>query len=185
MAEALADAARGAGIRLTLLHTAYLRGGLDEHGRPLAGSDAQRPFVDPLREWLDRHDELAAIAGPLVRRGAALHSLRAVDPGDLPALLAAIDPQEPLHAHVSEQPAENAQVHAAYGESPVEVLARAGALSPRFTAVHATHLSTTDIDLLAAANSMVCMCPSTERDLGDGIGPARQLADAGVGLSIG
>ncbi|MCR6712595.1 MAG: amidohydrolase family protein [Demequina sp.] len=126
MAQALADAARGVGIRLTLLHTAYLRGGLDEHGNPLTGSDAQRPFLDTAREWRDRHEELAAITGPLVRRGAALHSLRAVDPADLPALLEAADSDEPLHAHVSEQPAENAQVGAAYGASPVEVLARAG-----------------------------------------------------------
>jgi formiminoglutamate deiminase len=185
MAQALAEAARSVGIRLTLLHTAYLRGGLDEHGNPLPGSDAQRPFLDTAREWRDRHEELAAIAGPLVRRGAALHSLRAVDPADLPVLLEATDPDEPLHAHVSEQPAENAQVGEAYGASPVEVLARSGVLSPRFTAVHATHLSPDDVRLLAESDSMVCMCPSTERDLGDGIGPARELADAGVGLAVG
>ena len=185
MAEALADAAEGAGIRLTLLDTAYLRGGLDEVGNPVAGSKAQRPFLDTPGEWIARHAQLDAIAGPLVRRGAAIHSLRAVDPGDLPALLAAMDPDEPLHAHVSEQPAENAQVRAAYGLSPVEVLAERGVLSPRFTAVHATHLTDVDIGLLAETNSMVCMCPSTERDLGDGIGRARQLVEAGVGIAIG
>jgi formiminoglutamate deiminase len=136
-------------------------------------------------EWVERHEQLGAVAGPLVRRGAALHSLRAVDPGDLPALLAGMDPDEPLHAHVSEQPAENSQVRAAYGASPVEVLAAAGVLSPRFTAVHATHLTSADIGLLAESGSMVCLCPSTERDLGDGIGPARRLADAGVVLAIG
>ncbi|MEP6843399.1 MAG: amidohydrolase family protein, partial [Pseudolysinimonas sp.] len=90
---------------------------------------------------------------------------------------------EPLHAHVSEQPDENLQVEAAFGRSPVAVLRDAGALGSRFTAVHATHLSPTDITDLSG--SFACICPTTERDLGDGIGPAHALHQAGATLTIG
>jgi cytosine/adenosine deaminase-related metal-dependent hydrolase len=117
-----------------------------------------------------------------VRRGAALHSVRAVDPDDI-AQVAAATGAEPLHAHVSEQPAENAQSRAAFGRSPVAVFRDAGALGPRFTAVHATHLA--DQDIADLRGSTACFCPTTERDLADGIGPARALADAGVALAIG
>jgi cytosine/adenosine deaminase-related metal-dependent hydrolase len=89
----------------------------------------------------------------------------------------------PLHAHVSEQPAENEACLAAYGATPVALLDEAGALGPNTTAVHATHLSTQDIKLLGGTG--VCFCPSTEADLADGIGPARELRDAGSPLSLG
>ena len=91
----------------------------------------------------------------------------------------------PLHCHVSEQPAENEQCVAAYGIRPVGLLGRHGALGERFTAVHATHLSETDIDALGASGSTVCLCPTTERDLADGIGPAMALRDAGSPLVLG
>jgi len=180
MADAVIAAANEAGIRLTLLDTLYRHGGRDERGAPLVPRGAQKLFVSELDVWLARHDSLR-FAGN-ARRGAALHSLRAVDPDDAARVVAATD-DEPLHAHVSEQPAENAQVEAAFGRSPVAVLREAGALGPRFTAVHATHLSSDDITDLAG--SFVCICPTTERDLGDGIGPARELRDAGARLTIG
>ncbi len=183
MAEALVAAAADAGIRLTLLDALYLRGGLDEHGAPLAPTAEQRRFVDvDVAAWAERHRAIAE--GPRVRRGAAIHSLRAVPPDAVPALLAAIG-DEPLHAHVSEQPAENAQLLAAHGATPVALLEAAGALTARFTAVHATHLTEGDIRSLAAGGSAVCVCPTTERDLADGIGPAGPLRDAGVPLSVG
>jgi cytosine/adenosine deaminase-related metal-dependent hydrolase len=93
--------------------------------------------------------------------------------------------ERPLHVHLSEQPAENEACLAAYGRTPTELLAEAGALGPRTTAVHATHLSTTDIALLGESGTGACFCPTTEADLADGIGPARELADAGVPLSLG
>ena len=180
MADAVVAAAREAGIRLTLLDTLYRRGGRDERGAALAPSDAQRPFVSSIPVWLARHESLVLRGNAL--RGAAIHSLRAADPSDVERIVAATG-DEPLHAHVSEQPAENAQVEAAFGRSPVAVLRDAGALGPRFTAVHATHL--TDADISDLAGSFVCVCPTTERDLGDGIGPARALMDAGARLTIG
>ncbi len=184
MADALARAAVTAGIRLTLLDTVYLRGGLDEDGHELAPSGQQLRFVDAtVEEWRQRHAAFRS-PDPTVRRGAAVHSLRAVPPHLVPEIVAASD-GEPLHVHVSEQPAENAQVRAAYGATPVALLEQAGALGRSFTAVHATHLADADIALLAAAGATACICPTTERDLADGIGPARRLLDAGAALAIG
>ena len=120
------------------------------------------------------------------RIGAAIHSVRAVDP-EAAARIAAFAAERswPLHAHVSEQPAENEDCAAAYGRSPTALLAEAGALSERFTAVHATHLAAGDFDLLGGGGCGVCLCPTTERDLADGVGPARRLAEAGARLSLG
>jgi formiminoglutamate deiminase len=91
----------------------------------------------------------------------------------------------PLHFHLSEQPAENDACRAAYGATPAGLLAGSGALSPLSTAVHATHLTGGDRRLLAASGTGVCMCPTTERDLADGVGPARSLRDAGAAISLG
>ncbi len=180
MADAVIAAARDAGIRLTLFDTLYRHGGRGDDGMPLSPSEAQRPFISSIPVWLARHESLLLRGN--ARRGAAIHSLRAVDPDDVARVVAATG-DEPLHAHVSEQPAENAQVEAAFGRSPVAIFRHAGALGPRFTAVHATHLAPSDITELSG--SFVCICPTTERDLGDGIGPARALQEAGATLTIG
>jgi cytosine/adenosine deaminase-related metal-dependent hydrolase len=92
---------------------------------------------------------------------------------------------KPLHLHLSEQPAENEQCLAAYGVTPTELLAEVGALGSLTSAVHATHLTDNDIRLLGATHTTSCFCPTTERDLADGIGPARALHDAGSPLSLG
>jgi cytosine/adenosine deaminase-related metal-dependent hydrolase len=91
----------------------------------------------------------------------------------------------PLHVHLSEQPAENEACLAAYGATPTDLLYDAGALGPDTTAVHATHLSTRDIELLGGSRTGACFCPTTEADLADGLGPARELRDAGSPLSLG
>jgi formiminoglutamate deiminase len=178
MGTALIEAAADAGVRLTLIDTCYLHGGF---GEPLEG--AQRRFGDADAEaWAARVDALAA--DDHVRIGAAIHSVRAVD-SDSARIVAdwASARNAPLHAHVSEQPEENEACVAAHGVTPMRLLADAGAAGDRFTAVHATHLTPEDIGLLA--DSTVCLCPTTERDLADGIGPARQLRDAGASLSLG
>ncbi len=180
MAEALIAAAAAAGIRITLLDACYLRGGPD-----VALDAVQQRFSDGTADaWAQRASELRARPG--VEIGAAVHSVRAVDPAAVAVVAAWADERHaPLHAHVSEQPAENEQVRAAHGATPVEVLAAAGALSERFTAVHATHLTPTDIGLLGAARCWCCFCPTTERDLADGIGPAFALRTAGARLTLG
>lgn len=178
MGEVLVEAAATAGIRLTLLDTCYQHGGID---RDL--NDVQRRFADrDVDAWATR--VAARRERPGLRLGAAVHSVRACTPDEIGDVAAfAAEGGLALHAHVSEQPAENEACRAAYGTTPTGVLARAGALGERFTAVHATHL--VDVDVEALATGSVCLCPTTERDLADGIGPAGVLAAAGTRLCVG
>jgi formiminoglutamate deiminase len=170
MGEAVIQAAADVGIRLTLIDACYLRGGLDSFRD--AGAEAWAARVDELRD------------GERLRIGAAIHSVRAVDIESMRVVAQwATGRGAPLHAHVSEQPAENEACMAENGLTPTMTLAEAGAVSPAFTAVHATHLTDNDIALLGFAR--VCMCPTTERDLADGIGPARLLREAGAALCTG
>jgi formiminoglutamate deiminase len=184
MSHALLAAAAGAGIRITLLDTCYLAGGI---GAELSG--VQRRFGDgTAAAWAER---VAALAGALpaggpARLGVAVHSLRAVPLSDVDTVVAlAAARRLPLHVHLSEQPAENEACLAAYGCTPTAALAERGALGPGRTAVHATHLTGADIALLGASGTAVCLCPTTERDLADGIGPAPELAAAGSPLVLG
>jgi formiminoglutamate deiminase len=180
MGRALVAAAAEAGIRITLIDCCYLHGGI---GKLPAGP--QRRFSDgSASAWAERVEALGEEES--VRIGAAIHSMRAVDP-DAAAIVAgwAAERDRPLHAHVSEQPAENRACREAYGRTPTALLAEAGALAARFTAVHATHLDDGDVALLGGAGACCCACPTTERDLADGIGQMRRLAEAGVSLSLG
>jgi formiminoglutamate deiminase len=179
MGHALIAAAAEAGIRITLLDAAYLTSTVD--GRPLAGP--QRRFGDgSAKAWAER---VAALRGGAhARVGAAVHSVRAVPPAAI-ATVAAASEGAPLHAHLSEQRAENEACRRVHGRTPTEVFADAGALGARMTAVHATHLTDTDRTELGDSDTSVCLCPTTERDLADGIGPARALADAGSPLCLG
>ena len=123
---------------------------------------------------------------PQARAGAAIHSVRAVPPSQMHEVMGWSHRfGAPVHAHLSEQPAENADSLAAYGRTPAQVLYEAGVLGPRSTVVHATHLLREDIDVLGASQTSCCLCPTTEADLADGIGPARALAAAGCPISLG
>jgi formiminoglutamate deiminase len=180
MGRAVVDAAREAGIRITLIDTCYLHGGIGQEAE-----GAQLRFSDGTAgEWAERVAGLEQTA--TVRLGAAIHSVRAVDPQSAAQVAAlAAERSWPLHAHVSEQPAENEDCIAAYGKTPTGALDEAGALTERFTAVHATHLTADDFSLLGGASCGACLCPTTERDLADGIAPARRLAASGARLSLG
>ena len=186
MGLALVRAARDAGIRIALLDTCYLSSGFGEKPQ---GVQVRYSDGDALR-WASRVDELAvpaavAEAGDVVI-GAAVHSVRAV-PHDQIGRVAdwAKTRRAPLHMHVSEQVAENEACRDKHSMTPTRLLADCGALGPRTTAVHATHLSPADVRLLGEAGSYACFCPTTERDLGDGIGPSRALHDAGATLTLG
>jgi cytosine/adenosine deaminase-related metal-dependent hydrolase len=114
----------------------------------------------------------------------AAHSVRAVPRAALP-VVAEVAAGRPLHVHLSEQPAENAACLAAHGLTPTGLLAAEGLLGSATTAVHATHLTAADVGLLVGSGTTVCLCPTTEADLADGIGPARALRDAGCPLALG
>jgi formiminoglutamate deiminase len=168
MGRAVSEAAEEAGIRIVLLDACYLH-------------DGSARFRDASAEaWAERAAALDATAG------AAIHSVRAVEPAEAAVVAAwAAQRRAPLHAHVSEQPAENAFARERFGATPTELLHEAGAIGARFTAVHATHMQGTDIARLGTQGATVCLCPTTERDLGDGIGMARVLAGAGARLALG
>ncbi|WP_026553340.1 formimidoylglutamate deiminase [Arthrobacter sp. H20] len=186
MELALCRAAVTAGIRLTLLDTCYLAGGIGQRLVP----DQER-FGDPdAGAWLERFTSLRGTVATqfdpaFVTVGAALHSVRAVPEDALRTLAAGLPTDVPLHVHLSEQPAENADCLEHYGTTPTGLLHRYGLLTDRLSVVHATHLTPEDIALLGRAGTTAVLCPTTEADLADGIGPARALRDAGTRIALG
>ena len=175
MGRALLAAADEAGIRIRLLDTCYLAAGF---GKPPEGVQVRYSDGDAHR-WAER---VAAFDDPRV--GMAIHSVRAVPRAQIPIVVEAAQ-GKPLHVHLSEQVAENEACRYATGMTPTQLLADAGALGPMTSAVHATHLTDDDIRLLGESRTNVCFCPTTERDLADGIGPARRLHHAGATLTLG
>ncbi|HSV39699.1 MAG TPA: formimidoylglutamate deiminase [Nocardioidaceae bacterium] len=170
MGRVLIAAAAEVGIAITLFDTCYLAAGI---GREPEG--VQRRFSDGSAEAWAARVEGTGFA-------SAIHSVRAV-PRDALAVVA--QRQGPLHVHLSEQLAENGECLAAYGVTPTQLLAEAGVLSERTSVVHATHLTPGDIRLIGESASYSCFCPTTERDLGDGVGPSRALHTAGSPLTLG
>ncbi len=190
MGKALVQAAAEAGLRITLLDTCYLTGGLDRSGvLPLAGPQVRFTDRDAVR-WADRVEELKGdehgLMSPHARVGAAIHSVRAVPPEHMHPVVAWTRQRgAPLHVHMSEQRAENNACRAVYGVSPARLLYDEDVLGPRTTVVHATHVDAADLELLGGAQVFACLCPTTERDLGDGLAPARPLRAAGCTLTLG
>ena len=181
LGEALIDAAREEGIRITLIDACYLRGGFD--GTPL--DLEQISFSDGDADaWARRVDDLADDDG--VRIAAAIHSVRAVDPESMRIVATyARERGVPLHIHLAEQPAEVEQCLQVEGCTPAELLEREGILGSDLTAVHAIHVTERDIALLGQGLVSICACPTTERDLGDRVGPLHALASAGCAISVG
>ena len=172
-AEALAavDAAAEAGIELVVLLAAYARGGLARFRQPSV--DDYLAEVDDLRE-----------RGVAV--GVAPHSVRACPPSWLERIARYADEERlPLHVHADEQPREIAECLAEHGVRPIELLARTGCLGPRTTVVHATHADARELDLVADAGARVCVCPTTEANLGDGFVPVEELCARALGICIG
>ncbi|MFI6491795.1 formimidoylglutamate deiminase [Streptomyces sp. NPDC050564] len=180
MGEALIAAAAEAGIRITLLDTAYLSSGFGQPPNP-----HQLRFSDGTADaWAERCSVLKD--RDHARIGAAIHSVRAVPAGQLATVARwAEERRAPLHVHLSEQTAENDACQEAHGCTPTRLLADHGVLGPRTTGVHNTHLTDEDIALIGGSGTGTCMCPTTERDLADGIGPAVALQRAGSPLSLG
>ncbi|NHA69368.1 formimidoylglutamate deiminase [Phycicoccus flavus] len=184
MGEALVVAAADAGIRLTLLDTLYLEGGLTGGGHVPLDPQQQRFSDGSAAAWTERVGALAPDGD--WRVGAAVHSVRAVPAAEIGELARAVGLQGwPVHVHVSEQPGENLACQSFYGRTPVALLDDEGLLAAGASLVHATHLTDDDVARVGAARAPVVFCPTTERDLADGIGPARALADAGAHLALG
>jgi formimidoylglutamate deiminase len=170
-ARAADEAAREAGLELTLLLTAYARGG------------SPRFRQDSVAEYLAQVEELRASG---LRVGCAPHSVRACPADWLEEIGRYAAAEElPLHVHADEQPREIEECVAEHGVRPIELLHRTGCLGPRSTVVHATHADDAELDLLADASSRVCLCPTTEGNLGDGFAPVERLQARGIGICIG
>lgn len=186
LAKQVVRAARDVGLRIALLHVAYARAGYRKPVEP-----AQRRFIEPDPERYLREVEmlstcLAASEPGLTWAGLAPHSIRAVPLPYLREIVAFASAREiPVHMHVAEQAADVAACAEEHGRTPVELLDREGLLSDRFTAVHAIHVTPAEIAALARARACVCACPSTERNLGDGIVPAGALFLEDVAVSLG
>ncbi|QCX77059.1 8-oxoguanine deaminase [Streptomyces sp. YIM 121038] len=185
MGEALIAAAADAGIRITLLDTAYVASGLRDAAEGAPPDHHQLRFSDGTAQaWAER----AALLKDRehARIGAAIHSVRAVPARQLGTVAEwAATRGAPLHVHLSEQTAENEACLAVHGRTPTRLLADHGVLGARTTGVHNTHLTDDDIALIGGSGTGTCMCPTTERDLADGIGPAPALQRAGSPLSLG
>ncbi len=181
--RAVLRAAGQAGIRLALLWTVYARGGF---GRPLSERQARFGTSDPdhVRRALDGLTEL--VDGERTTLGLALHSVRAVPEAWLgPLAEEARTRGLPLHVHVSEQPAEVHDCLRATGLTPVGLLSREGVLGRGTTLVHATWLDEDDLGLVSRSGARICLCPTTEGDLGDGVPRTAELHERGVHLCIG
>jgi formimidoylglutamate deiminase len=170
-ARAATEAAREAGIEITLLLTAYARGG------------SPRFRQDSPADYFAQLEELRAEG---IRVGCAPHSVRACPVDWLEAIgrYAAAEAL-PLHVHADEQPREIDECLEEHAVRPIELLDRAGCLGPRTTVIHATHADDHELDLLATSGARVCVCPTTEANLGDGFAPVERLRDRGIGICIG
>jgi formimidoylglutamate deiminase len=170
-AKSAAEAARAAGVELVLLHVAYARGGIDRFRQ------------DSVASYLEQIAQLAAAGA---RVGVAPHSVRACPPEWLEEIGGYAEGEGlVLHVHADEQPREIEECLAEHGVRPIELLERTGCLGPRTTIVHATHADDHELDLLAEAGARVCVCPTTEANLGDGFIPVERLRSRGIPLCIG
>jgi len=176
-------AAESAGIGITILPTLYAHGGFG--GEP--PTQGQRRFINGADRFLDIFARLekACRNHPLRCAGISPHSLRAVTPKLLREVIAGIPADAPVHIHVAEQLKEVEDCIAFSGLRPVALLMEAFELSPRWTAIHATHITETETLALARTGATAGLCPTTEANLGDGIFPAVDYLGAGGGFAIG
>jgi formimidoylglutamate deiminase len=170
-ARAAVEAASAAGVDLVLLYAAYARGGRERL--------RQASVADYLRQ-------VEALRADGVRVGLAPHSVRACPPDWLEEIGRYAERDRlVLHVHADEQHREVDECLAEHGVRPIELLGRAGCLGPRTTVIHATHASDAELDLLRDTDAHVCLCPTTEANLGDGFAPVERLLERGIGLCIG
>ncbi len=185
LAHEVIRAAQDVGIRIALLRVAYARAGYQTEANPRQlrfiedSPDTYLKHLDQLLGSIDTKDGMAWA-------GVAPHSVRAVPLDYLKRIVAYANERHlPVHMHIAEQPAEVAACIQEYGRSPVALVDSEGLLSERFIAVHAIHVTPKAIDALARSGAGVCACPTTERNLGDGVVPADLYFKANVPVSLG
>ena len=170
-AKAAVEAARAAGVELVLLLAAYGRGGIERFRQ-------ESPAA-----YLAQVEELRAEGA---RVGVAPHSVRACTADWLSEIGRYAEREKlVLHIHADEQPREIEKCVAEHGLRPIQLLAETGCLGPRTTIVHGTHADDGELDLVAEAGGRICVCPTTEANLGDGFAPVGRIRERGIGLCIG
>lgn len=193
LAKEVIRAANDVGLRIALLRVAYARSGFDTETNPrqrrFSETDPDVYLKNVERLIADVERDTGTLPGhpaAMAWVGLAPHSVRAVPLPYLKQVIAFANRRQlPVHMHVAEQPAEVSACIQEYGRSPVALLATEGLLSERFTGVHMIHVTPKAIRQFADAHAMVCACPTTERNLGDGIVPVDALFAAGVRVSLG
>ena len=187
LADEVVRAAQEVGLRIALQRTAYVRAGWQKGPNPL-----QARFITPrVEDFVEDTDMLAQLTREPLSAGARLGLRRAAQRPRRPAALSldvvgyARQHRLKVHMHVSEQPAEIEACESEYGARPFALLRQHQILDASFTAVHAIHISDAEIEFLRRIRAKVCACPTTERNLGDGIGPTERLTSRGVGICYG
>lgn len=183
LAKQVVRAARDVGLRITLLRVAYARAGFETDDNP-----RQRRFIEDPETYFKNTESLVNFCADqsMASVGVAPHSVRAVPLDYLKPIGEFAEQRKlPVHMHVAEQPAEVSACIEEYGRSPVALLSTEGLLNERFIAVHAIHVSPKAVSMLARANAIVCACPTTERNLGDGIVPVEAYLHQGVRVALG
>ncbi len=185
LAKEVVRAANDVGLRIALLRVAYARAGFEAEPNPRQARFIENDAEQYLKNVTQLGKDLGAENG-MAWVGVAPHSVRAVPLNYLKEIIVfAKDAGLPVHMHVAEQAAEVSACIKEYGRSPVALLSTEGLLSERFTAVHAIHVTAKAVRLLADARASVCACPTTERNLGDGIVPIDGYFKEGVRVSLG
>lgn len=182
--DAVLRAAADAGIRLVLLHADYVRGGFDD--RPTAGG--QRRFDTGTEEsFLESVDRVAAlVSGPLQTVASIVHSTRAVGIDRIVRMREVARARDMVfHLHLEEVVAEVRDCRNTHGVTPMRLLLDHGVVDHRTTAVHCTHSTPEDLRGFAEAGGVVCLCPNTEGNLGDGIPDVATMRDLGIPIAIG
>ena len=213
LAKEVIRAAGDVGLRIALLRVAYVRSGFRSEPNPQqarfieADAESYLKNLEELRNELNRSDGYARLRRandqsmpeacapnpsmpeacvPTAWVGVAPHSVRAVPLEYLRAVIGhANEHHLKVHMHVAEQPAEVSACVEEYGRTPIALLETEGLLSERFTAVHAIHVTPKAMPAIAKTGAMVCACPTTERNLGDGVVPADEYLKHGVPICLG
>ncbi|MFC5864579.1 formimidoylglutamate deiminase [Acidicapsa dinghuensis] len=175
-------AAQSVGLRICLLRTAYFRAGFQK-----PTDTGQRRFYEQPDKYLHNLEALATeyAGAPAVSVGTAPHSIRAVPADAMQRIVEQVRGRMPVHLHISEQPAENEACVAEYGATPVSLLADRGVIAHDSTLVHAIHLTDAEFAGVAWLGATICSCPTTERNLGDGIFPVDKAARLGIPVAFG
>jgi formimidoylglutamate deiminase len=175
------EAAREAGIAITLLPSLYMWSGFGQ--KPL--QPRQKRFSSDVSQLLKIFERIRRQSSPDTNVGVAPHSLRAVDPGALKELVASVPDDAPIHVHAAEQTKEVDDCRAALGRRPVEWLLAQMRVDQRWCVVHATHMTDEETRALAASGAVAGLCPTTEGNLGDGIFPLAEYRASSGRYGIG